>query len=395
MYLESIFFLISVIAIKQCVKKRYYLLFIYNLLIFYTYGVKPFFSCMGYFVVYNGCENNDYSSYFYIPLFAFYFGQIFDLRLRRRVYILQNYPRIESVVFLSVIVGLYLIWSWGGALTFQDFDGQRILSAKTSAFVNILATSLLLGLIISMSYKKLLISIYIGIFVFLATGTKQFFFLPILMFYSKKFNGNINIFNLIKMAIFFIAALFIAQIFRSSGGVFIEVEKIPYIVSIPFDAYDNGLNILRNIDKFTFMDFMLPFDSTYALESILSYFPRDFWLEKPEVMGFWRIQRDYLPLLYSGTSGMSASISMPIDIIFGYGLAIGSTLCIIISIVLKAIDNGSVKVGFLYPLILMYSIEFSRAGFRSSFSIILQAVIIYFLYLIMRLFKSCVSSKDL
>jgi hypothetical protein len=200
--------------------------------------------------------------------------------------------------------------------------------------------------------------------------------LPFLLYFSNIFKYKLRPLKVLFFSLI-VGLLFIAsQLYRGQASIEIDYDKLLTYFFVPFDAYDNGIVILTNIYQDNLLDLLFPVDISYLIESYLNFVPKLIWDQKPEVMGFWRIQRDFLPDLYTDTSGMSVSTSLPVDIILSFGLILGSLVIFSFGSFLKKIDMGLINVGYAYPFILLFSVDFSRGGFRSLGIFLLQIVIV-------------------
>ena len=373
-------------AIARCLKKKLFILLIFNLLIVFTYGIKIILSCNDYFIIYNSCSDFHNQEFFiiFVIVSSFFAGQFisltnksFKINLAPNIIYFNNY----RYVITYLIILTFLTWSQSGS--FQEYDSNRVSQAASNGLINLVAGSITMLVLISVRYQSIFYTAIIAALTFTATGTKQMLFLPVILYLFNSFKTSNRELPIIKLGIFFIASIILAQILRSSSESEINIDYILLNLAIPFDALDNGVEVLGQIYKDNLLRLIYPYDLYYLFESLLNFVPRSIWLDKPEVMGFWRIQRDYLPELYTSTSGMSVSTSLPVDIVLSFGILLGSIVIFLFANFIKEVDSGNINIGFAYPLLLISSVDFSRGGFRNFGMTILQFfTILFFIYLI-------------
>lgn len=384
-----IFNFIGIVAIAHALYFRYYALLVFNLLIVLTYCFKPILSCAGYFVGYNGCADGLVfeSMVIFVVLLPFFLGQFISLGSHRLQLTIARPPVMVEGLMLPVVLLVLLIgFNWIGSDSFHEFDQNRVAQAEGAGFRNLFLGSITVLVVISIRYKSFLYTILIAVLLFVATSTKQMMFFPFLLFFADKFKDHYSKIAVLKVGFLMALALVGAQIFRAQGNFDIDIGDILYAFAVPFDAYDNAITIIHTIYDKNIFDVFLPNDFHYFIESFLNFVPRAIWFNKPEIQGFWRIQRDYLPDLFTGTLGMSVSTSLPVDILLSFGLVIGSIVLFLFSRFLKLVDLGAIRIGFIYPLLLSFAVEFSRGGFRNVGMQFLQVAVIWVLLMIVRLF---------
>jgi hypothetical protein len=316
-------------------------------------------------------------------LLPFFLGQFISVGSSMAKIEIARPPIMFNNKILPILLLLLLVvFSWIGSDSFQDFDKNRVAQAEGAGLKNLILGSITTLVVISIRYESFLYTLLIAALLFIATATKQMLFFPFLLFIAEKFKLKYSKFDLLKIIILIPFILISAQLIRSDGN--FDIDSFFYGFAVPFDAYDNAVTIISQIYTTDLLKITYPNDLQYFIESFLNFIPRSIWSMKPEVQGFWRIQRDYLPDLFTDTLGMSVSTSLPVDILLSFGIFIGSAVLFLFARFLKLIDTGSIKIGFLYPLLLSFSVEFSRGGFRNVVMILLSAFIIYVFILLLR-----------
>lgn len=373
-------------AIFKAFNEKLFSLLIFNILIVVTYGLKLVLSCNGHFIVYSSCEKNSGTELLiiFLILAPFFAGQLISVSKQRFYIDLSiNQLWIKNYIYPIIYLLILALFTWSGSENFQEMDRSRVAEAGGNGLLNLFIGSFTILLLISIRYENLFYTIIIAMLTFIATGTKQMLFLPLILYFSERFKSKIYKVPVFRIAILFIFILISAQIFRSSDNSEIDYNFILINLAIPFDALDNGVQILSRIYKDNYWSLIIPYDFEYFIESFLNFVPRSIWVSKPEVMGFWRIQRDYLPDLYTSTSGMSVSTSLPVDILLSFGLVGGVIIMYLFGRFVKLVDVGKINIGFAYPLLLAFSVDFSRGGFRNFGFVILQYVmLVIIIYLI-------------
>jgi Sec-independent protein secretion pathway component TatC len=115
----------------------------------------------------------------------------------------------------------------------------------------------------------------------------------------------------------------------------------------------------------------------------LQLIPRFIWESKPEVYGFWLVMEEHLPGLYSGPTGMSASLSAPVDIFYGFGLVFGLPIIFLFGNYLNSINRLDVN-KIYYPFLLCGVIGFTRSGLQIIPVIVLQITLITLVIYVLR-----------
>ena len=378
-----LFNIIGFFAIIKAYRFKYFILLIFNLLIVFTYGLKPILSCSGYFVVYNGCIDSPALIIIFFTLMPFFLAQFISISSAHiSIKLAKPNMTFDNILVPLVILGTLIIYNQAGSETLGG-----------NGFKSLMGSILITLVIISVRYKYFYSVFLVGIFAFLASGTKQLLLFPLILYFASRFNDDWPLSNTFKLMILVLGSLITAQLFRSQGNFDLSNSDFLFLLAIPFDAFDNAVTIINRFYYENYTLLFVPGDISYLAESFLNYVPRAVWPEKPEVQGFWRIQRDYLPNLYSGTNGMSVSTSLPVDILLNFGLPLGSMLLFIIARFLKNVDLNNIHLGYMYPFIVIFAVEFSRGGFRNFWFVILQLIATIILIKIISLVLSPLRSR--
>ena len=378
-----LFNIVGFFAIIKSYRFKYFILLIFNLLIVFTYGLKPILSCSGYYVIYTGCIDSPALIIIFFTLMPFFLAQFISISPAKiSIKLAKSHMTFGNTFAPLAMLGALIIFTQAGS---ETSVGNGFKSLMISTFITLI--------IISVRYKNFYSVLLVGIFAFLASGTKQLLLFPLILYFSSRFNKDWPLLNTFKLMILVLGSLITAQLFRSQGNFDLSNSDFLFLLAIPFDAFDNAVTIINDLYHENYTLLLVPGDILYFAESFLNYVPRAIWAEKPEVQGFWRIQRDYLPNLYSGTNGMSVSTSLPVDILLNFGLPLGSILLFITARFLKNVDLNSIHLGYMYPFIVIFAVEFSRGGFRNFWFVILQLIATIILIKIISLVLSPLRSR--
>lgn len=386
-----LFNFIGIVSIGYALHYKRFILLIFNTLIVLTYSVKPILSCMGYFIVYDGCTGGTSveDMVVFATILPFFLGQFITItpyRIHLKIASLQ--PMFNGLMLPVILLVLLIAYNWSGSDTFLEYDKNRIAQAEGAGPFNLLLGSMTTLLLISIRYKGFIDTSLIAVLIFAATATKQMMFLPFLLFFAGKFRTGFSKSSLLWIVLI-IPFLFLgAQIFRSQGNFDIDIDTMLFRLAAPFDAYDNAVTIIHEVYDKNIGYLIIPYDFQNFVESFANFVPRSIWPDKPEIQGFWRIQRDFLPELFTSTLGMSVSTSLPVDILFNFGLILGSIVLFLFSRFLVLVDDGQINIGYIYPLILMFSVDFSRGGFRNIGMVFIQIAILGIMLKIVKIFTS-------
>ncbi len=379
----------GLIALSMSIKRRGVVLPLFNIILLFSYGLKPVLSCGGNYVVYDGCYG-DNASLFLIafPIIIFYASQFF---LEKKNYLDLEGSKKESVSIFPLILIVFIAgYRWMGISSFVEFTEARLSLASGSGILSFFIDSAILFLIsINRYYRKFLFAIVVGLFAFFASGQKIFLLIPVLLYYAEGFSrGGLDFGKAISAILVFVFVIVIAQSMRGSDD--FKYNETLFLLSIPFDSFDNARYIFDNLmQKEDFFSFLFPINVHHFIESLLQIIPRGIWSEKPEVMGFWRIQRDYLPELYYGPDSMSVSTSLSVDFFFSFGGIMMIPVLFLITYFLNTLSINVMNFKRMASVSIMtFAIEFGRGGFRTVTNLILQVAVFYILFKAVSLLKS-------
>lgn len=388
-------------ALYCSLKRKWSCLSLYNLLLFLTYSVKPFLSCDEKYVVYNGCyASNDVLALLAYPVLIFFSCQCFLFYAVRNSdsRVSNNQSLVGPSFFVYAILSAMGLYRWYGIGSFEDFTAQRLAIAADSGIVSFFWDTFVLLLIASSSYKERYFNaLMVGILSFLATGQKVFLFLPILLSIFEIYQANkLSAARLAAYSLLFFGLLICAQYIRGDGGG-LDLDLALLLIAIPFDAFDNAVQILTQFASANSVtSFLIPLDYEYPVEIILQIIPKTIYSAKASVIGFWRIQSDYLPGLFTGTDSMSVAISFPVD----YYLSLGAVLLVPVTLlfvyILSRLSINTVGFQrFLCISMLMFSIEFTRGGFRLASNLVIQLMLGFLVFKAISLFYKSQKSTNI
>ena len=363
-----IFNLVGFYSITKAIKDRAFILLIFNLLIVSTYGLKLILSCNGYFVVYTACNPDSEMELLiiFLIILPFFLGQHFSIT-KQSLKVDLSFGRLtieDQRIPIIYLFGLVL-FAWSGSDSFQEMGRAGVEQATGNGVFNLVTSSVTMLILTTARYRSFIYTVITAILALAATGTKQMLFLPIILYFGERFRDYHGKLHFTKVIFGCVAALVTAQIVRSSSNSDINIDFLLFNLAIPFDALDNAVTVIKSAYEHDLAKLLYPSDFKYFAESLMNFIPRSIWSEKPEVMGFWRIQRDYLPELYTSTSGMSVATSLPVDILLSFGLIFGSFILFVFARFISCVDRRQIDLGIAYPLLLVFSVDFSRGGFRS------------------------------
>lgn len=374
----SLSFIIYAVFVRKCILHKYFIYLLFGTLLFVTYGIKPILSCQGYYVVYDGCRADGALPVILLLVSSFQFAALIDLPHHKlRLITLDRYKMELSNGWALTILAAIALYKWRGIDSFQAFTVNRLEAGSENALLGLLIGCAVAFVIISVKNSNLAGTVLLGLMGFAASGQKVMLLLPVALNVHQKLAAGAMVKRLPAYAGLGAALIVVGQALRSAGLREFNVETLLLLLAIPFDAFDNAAEIMNRLSVDGIGNILLPSDPKYFLETITSIVPRSIWTSKPVVSGFWRIQQDYLPLLYSGTDGMSVSISMPVDIIMSFGLVLGVIVVFSFAYLVRLIDQGDVELRFAVPLLILFSHEFSRGGFRSMSMSVLGALVMY------------------
>lgn len=372
-------------AIHRAIKKRNIILILYNAVLSFTYCAKPILTSLGYYVGYSGIE---YLSWLGIAVFfmvniSFILGQLIAPIITMRLRFAQmRYVKARKLNILYILLLLILFAYFRmGFESAQVYNEARLEYAHANGAGQLIKDVFINFNTYSIIYTNALLALIVAGIALLIAGTKQAAVAPLLLyvtyiFYIKKVPLKIT--KIIKLSLVSVILLVLMQTYRSHQGFNegLTLSGILQTIAIPFDAFDNGMKILYSYEASDFpRGFLVPYSLGYVQDYILQLVPRAIWTEKPEVYGFWRVMEEYLPLLYSGPKGMSVSLSLPVDIFFGYGLFFGLPLIFLVGNVLSSINEKDLD-KIYFPFLICAVIGFSRSGLQIVPIVVLQIALI-------------------